>query len=380
MNNNVTNRSSISIEVIQGIFDSDGSFQVRFRKNNNNFFNYYISIVFCQSERNQNILYDILSFFNDQSKAVTAREQVISTSSKEYTSKSITLGITSNGRREMFAFWSTNPPIAQSKLNDWRIVNILNQVNSKNSNYLVLVNSCLEQKDHITSPRLANLALLGLRFRMHGSRYRQTELSNHYKTVKATDKEIAISQEICNKIMIPITNEQQQIQSNPSLLIDRLSDDYLLGYYIGDGCFMLQVSFVKNSKYVDNTVIHIHPQFTLTDCLESLPLLQAIKQKLNCGYICTYPTYLKYIVSSIEGNNIITNLWKTKSFPQPRRNQYDLMCEALLILEKKEHLIIREKLQRIIEIKWSMNEYTNFKKEGSLEIDTQKADDYFNNK
>ena len=383
MNNNVNNWIPSSIEIIQGFFVADGSFQVRMYKNQDNLFSYYVAIVFSQSERNESVLYGILSFLNDKTKTVTKRIHVGSTSDNVHNTRSITLSIGSHGGSKMFSFWETNPPIAVSKLNDFRIVSILSKVDSKKANHLIIVNDCLEQKDHITDLRIANLALLQLRYEMYAARNDvgdQRLIQEHYNSVRATKEEIEIAQEVCNNIMISIKKEQEAIKTNPSLLIERLSDYYLLGYYIGDGSFMLQVNFENNKAGVLNANVKVRIQFTLSDCLESTPVFQAIKEKLQCGQLQTYSTYLKYVISYADKVNIVVNLWKTKNLPQPRQNQYDLICEALSIVGKKEHLIKYESLQRLIEIKWSMNAYTNFKKKGSLEDDMQKADDYFKNR
>lgn len=127
----------------------------------------------------------------------------------------------------------------------------------------------------LQNEKVAGLALLFLRYCMFGKIKTNKNpnlkpIETYYKQLNVSKDEIAQSITIGKQLYEPIKQNFENHQKNI-----QISENYLLGYHIGDGSFWVQTTFGKECG-----TFRTQFAWSLTDCKENLPLLRAIKNKL----------------------------------------------------------------------------------------------------
>lgn len=384
-------------EVIRGFFDADGSFQVKIYHSVEKGISFHVNAIFTQKTENKDLLKGIVDSLYKKGKFKKITNRVIINDSsfsavsagvKSFEGSSFAVSFSSPAGQELLAEWEKQPPNAPTKLLDYRIARLLSsgiKVGLLPYFKINVVNDDLEDHfDLCDDPVTTALTFLYIRFQMYAAKNtkaKRTPIKEHYEFVKANNEQIERSIVIGEKLMANIRKEQQSIISNPSLLIPNITEDYLLGYHIGDGCFYIQTHFDKGKGPSFSMTF----TWTLTDCKENAPLLQAVKAKLESEgvFFVSYAAYSGYDRISVQRINDclkIVNRWKGKVLPLARQNQYDCFAEALRIYHTKEYQHDLKKAERLIELKWKINPSTLSKKKGSFEEDCKKVHAWFNNK
>nr|YP_764365.1 putative site-specific DNA endonuclease [Stigeoclonium helveticum]ABF60215.1 putative site-specific DNA endonuclease [Stigeoclonium helveticum] len=380
-----TKNSALSNKsVVQGFFDADGSFQAKVYSGKRKPISFHVNIIFSQREKE--VLAAVLNSLNSTSK-ISERE-IINDSGTESIGNSISLAFSNEAGQLLRKLWETNPPNAPTKYLDYCIAKILFQVSESSLNTAENVVNKLLPNLGLQDEKVAGLALLYLRYRMFGATKNNKNpklkpIEDYYELINATQDQIDQSISIGQQLYEPIKQSYESRQSNI-----QISKDYLLGYHIGDGSFWIQSTFGEECQS-----FRVNFSWSVTDCQENLPLLKAIKTKLeshNIAFpkskkgkesgIADYTTYSRLQISSLRACLKWVKLlgeWDWKDLPQVRQNQYDLFLEALEIYTLPNFRSDLSLLERIIHIKWSLNPHTNYKKKGSLEGDLEKVRTYF---
>ncbi len=378
-----------SVDIISGFFEADGSFQVKVHWGTLGNVTFHVNIEFTQKTENKEILTKIVTFVEKRIPEVLQRKRKVGITNRDITNTSGTLSsgssfvlsFSSEEGKYLLDMWEKNPPNAPTKLLNFRIACLLYEAGTVNA--LTVVNQNLSNNlDYCDDLLTAQLSLLWLRHQMYASETdvaRRETLEKGYEKAGATEEQIKKSTQIGEKLLVNIKQEQQQIESDPNLLVPRISDERLAGTHIGDGCFTVQTTFGKGT----------YPSFKMTfkwylvDCAANLPFLLAIQKKLEKRGVRTsltsYEGWSRLSINNLEGCKILTDCWKDVDFPPNRQKQYDCFCKMLDMYKAGKH---REELahaQELIRLKWQLNPGST-KKGGSLEEDLEKVEHWFYNR
>ncbi len=160
-------------------------------------------------------------------------------------------------------------------------------------------------------------------------------------------------------------------------MLANISDDYLLGFHMGDCSFHIQTEFGSNDKSFKGRF-----RWTLTDCAENIALLKAIqnnllKKGIKGLTIQSYGTYNRLTLSNKNSCLKIVKLWEGKPLPSVRLNQYNCFVEAINLYDLTRFRANLAQAERFIILKWIMNPGTNYKKDGDLNTDLIKIRNWF---
>lgn len=371
----------LNIDMVQGFFDADGSFEAKVYLGTQKPISFHVNIIFSQKETDvlQAVL-DTTAAHNSKGnslKKISART-IINLSGTQSIGNSISIAFSSNAGQNLLEVWKTQPPKAPTKFLDYSIAKILAEVSETQDSTAVGVVKKHLPNIVLQDEKVAGLALLWLRFRMYGKT--KDSRNPNLKPITSYYTELGVSQhQIDQSITI---GKQLYVGIEKALAMHianlTITDDYLVGYHIGDGSFSIQNIFeVKSFKAKFS--------WTVTDCAENLPLLKAIGSELKSKGVqfvglSGYTTYFKLRVSSIDGNQKLVNLWKGKILPQVRKNQYECFSKAIEIYTLPNFRNDLSLLEEFIRLTWRMNPGTTSKRAGSLEDDLVKIQHWFNNR
>jgi hypothetical protein len=377
----MTNSYHLNSETIQGFFDADGSFEAKVYLGTEKPISFHVNVIFSQKDK------DVLQSILDSTGAINTKgstlkkvseRQIENQSGTISIGNSISMAFSRIGAKQLLQFWQVNPPKAPTKFLDYRIACILSE--GSTSTALEVLKKYLPNNTVSNSEHMAGLSLLWLRFRMYGKvkdskNPNLIPIEEYYAKMNATQLEIDQSVVIGQQLYALIKHDMDSCGSKLSI-----SEDYLVGYHIGDGCFSIETQFGSNGSSFKANFF-----WSVTDCKDNYALLEAIKAKLevdgiNCNNIYDYKTYCKLSVTSIESCKQLVEKWKSKKLTKVRQNQYDCFAKALDMYCSADFREDLDKLEAFIRLKWVMNPGTNYKKKGSLNDDLVKVKTYFNNK
>lgn len=375
-----------SIDQMLGFFDADGSFEAKVRVGKQKPISFHVNVIF--SQKDEDVLQAVIDTLSVGTKTVSAR-QITNASGTQSIGRSISLAFSSTGGKTLLNAWATNPPKAPTKFLDYKIATILAEVSAtQNSTALGVVKKYLQPNSNVIpqDELTASLGLLWLRYQMFGKvksnkNPNLKKIEVFYHETGATQAQIDQSIKIGQELFEPIQQELQKHTAEllkPTSKLVNISDDYLLGYHIGDGSFQIQTEFLKN-----NTVFKSHFNWTLTDCNENKPLLEAVQHYLtNKGLqnisVEHKSTYVRLNLSNKSGCLALVQLWAGKSLPNTRLNQYDCFVKALNLYDRTNLKANLAQAEEFINLKWNMNPATNSKKSGALTKDLDNIRDWFN--
>jgi hypothetical protein len=389
-NANIDNNWLPHYDLIRGFFDADGSFQVKIYHGKIKRVSFAVNIIFGQQSANTEFLQQIINSLTSQID-INQIKFLPKMSNREITNLSGTLSYGTSFSiafsnplgQKMLEIWRENPPNSPSKLLDYRIAYLLFQI--KKIDALTLVNQNISDIDPCEDLFIAELALLWVRFQMYAAKNAKKNrilLDEHYQQLNATEIQIEQSRQFGQNIIKNILEEQNNIINNPTILIPKITREYLAGYYIGDGSFMM-VSKINTNNSINFSISF---SFSLTDCKENVPLLYAIKEKLKrenniLVNIFSYndSNYYKAVISRREDCQCLVEYWRNQTFPKFRKNQYDCFAEAITIYTSGKYYEDLRKAEKLIELKWSMAPNSRQKK-GSLNGDLINVRIWFNKK
>ena len=382
------------MDKITGIFDADGSFEAKVYCGRRKIISFHTNIIFSQKE--PDVLQTVLDATGSSNKI--SKRSIKNKSGSQSKGRSISLAFSSNGGQMLLKAWEKKPPKAPTKYLDYLIArNLFTLSQSCNASALDVVKTQLGP-DATVQPqdeKTASLALLWLRYRMYGKvkRGRHPKLKPieyYYSKVSATQAQIDQSVLIGKQLFEPIERAVNVGKHVASL--KGLTKDYLLGYHIGDGSFQIQTQFgpscgpfsIGERKGVKKKGNSFKAKFTwsLTDCKDNLPLLQAIDKDLQtkgfgAATITSYVTYNRLSLNNSKDCLRLVELWKGESLPNVRQNQINCFQEALKLYTSPGFRDDLALLERFIHLKWSMNPGTNKKKAGTLDKDLAMINNYF---
>lgn len=368
-----------SLDTIKGLFDADGSYEAKVYVGTQKPISFHVNIIFTQKHLNvlQAVIKSLITISGSGNPLkITSQRTTINQSGTTSISYSISIAFSNPMAKGLLGFWHNNPPKAPTKLLDFRIACILAEINKFTA--LQVVNKYLPNNS-IQNERIASLALLWLRFCMFGkvkdtANPKLIPIESYYSQLNATQAEIQQSVAIGQQLFAPIKQEW-----NASTLSSQVfSDDYLLGYHIGDGSFQITTEFGSNGRSFKGKFF-----WTVTDCTQNLALLESIQKQLGneniSSGIVDYGTWKRLTVTGIENCKKLAGRWKNKRLSSVRQNQYDCFNKALELYSVPTFRQDLVKLEDFIHLKWIMNPGTNTKKKGSEEEDLVKVRIYFNN-
>jgi hypothetical protein len=368
--------------VIRGIFDSDGSFEAKIYLAVDKPVSFYVNIIFPHKGISViEMILDKLGY--PPGSYISSREHILESGNiTESNSKSIAFS-NPTGQRLLTA-WQQNPPIAPTKFLDFQICLVLVQVNKVTA--LEVVNS-LCPGYNLQDLRIASFALMHLRYQMFGkvkenSNPNLLPIEEHYKTLKATPYEIQQATLFGNRLYEPIYADFVRHVNSISIS----NEAYFLGLHIGDGSFFFSTYF--NEK---GTSFKAGFGWNLSDCVQNRALLEAVKRFLESkGIVFTNSSFKKYknsiqliisTTSELKKFAALLEEWGAyDAFADVRKNQYTEFVEAMQLYLDPSFRNDFKKCSRFIELKWTMNSGTNYKKKGSLNDDMVKLKRWFDTK
>jgi hypothetical protein len=343
---------------------------------------FHVNIIFPQKDTSViEMIMDKLGY--PPGSFISSREHVLKSGNiTESSSKS--MAFSSPAGQRLLQAWQKNPPIAPTKYLDFRICLVLVQVNTRTA--LEVVNS-LCPGHNLQDLRIASFALMHLRYQMFGKvkdnkNPNLIPIEKHYADLEATPYEIIQATFFGNLMYAPIHADYVRHMSNISI-----SDEaYFLGLHIGDGSFFFTTYFNE-----EGTSFKAGFGMNLSDCVQNKALLEAVKQFLESkGIVFTKSALKKYqnsiqLIISTRGElekfvKLLEEWGAQKAFADVRQNQYKCFVEALQLYLDPSFRDDFEKCSRFIEIKWTMNPGTNYKKGGSLEEDIVKFERWYSTK
>lgn len=134
-----------------------------------------------------------------------------------------------------------------------------------------------------------------------------------------------------------------------------ISDDYLIGFIEGEGCFY--VSIVPSKETTSGwQVIHF---FKVSQNPRGLEVLEWLKTRLDCGYIkmnassLSKDKTLAYVVRNIDDlKEKVIPFFKNKLIV--KENDFKKFCQIIELVSNKQHLS-KDGVVKIIDISSSMN-------------------------
>lgn len=375
-------QASFFLNVIRGIFDSDGSFEAKIYLGTDKPVSFHVNIIFPQKDISViEMIMDKLGY--PAGSYISPREHKLKSGNiTQSSSKSIAFSNPAGQR--LLQAWQENPPIAPTKFLDFQICLVLVQVNTLTA--LEVVNS-LCPGYNLQDLRIASFALMHLRYQMFGkvkenSNPNLIPIEEHYENLKATPYEIEQATFFGNLLYEPIYADFVRHVNNISIS----NEAYFLGLHIGDGSFFFSTYF--NEK---GTSFKASFGWDLSDCIQNKPLLEAGKHFLESKGIVFTNSALKEYNNSIQLNISTTSElqkfaqfleeWGANdAFPDVRQNQYTCFVEALQLYLDPSFRDDFKKCSRFIELKWTMNPGTNYKKKGSFQDDMVKLQRWYNTK
>jgi len=153
-----------------------------------------------------------------------------------------------------------------------------------------------------------------------------------------------------------------------------ISDDYIMGFVEGEGCFSIAIGKDidrkprkggKKAAWKKPALgIRVKPTFRVTAAEDENAVLYAIKERFGIGSIYTQQRkgnssrnkrpVTHYYVQSFKDLQIIEDFFKNKTFYTSKGNSFKLWQECLEIIKNKGHLT-KEGLLRICELRDKMN-------------------------
>lgn len=138
----------------------------------------------------------------------------------------------------------------------------------------------------------------------------------------------------------------------------KLNPNYISGLVDGEGCFCIVISRHKTKKLGFDARL----TFEIEMIIEDKPLLERLKETLNCGRIYTlnYTRYgwrphTKFAIHRFEDiKRIVVPFFKKYQLQSKKKKDFDYFCQAVKIFENKEHLS-SEGIKRLKEIQSKMN-------------------------
>ena len=366
---NRVNLWSPTLEMVLGLFDADGSFQVKIYHGIQNNISFHVNIVFTQKAENKDVLQSVLNTLEAKNSIISKR-QILNQSGTKSSGSSICLAFSNKASKQLLEKWKIKPPAAPTKCLDYFIAKILFEASKKNC--VTIINSYFKN-NHVKNKRVAEFVLIWLRYKMSFAQKlkpQQTSIEIHYEKMKGSQEEINNGIIIGKKIL---TQLKQKVLKNNSNLINSITEGRLLGYMIGDGSFMIQTQFSTNNSFKATFC------WTLTDCKENFPLLNTIRNKLISEGIADYVgidfynnSYYRLRVGGIKNCKRLINRWENVSLPRERKNQFDCFSKALILYTSNNFRSNENLMKEFIRLKWRMNVHTNYKKKGSIEKDFHK--------
>jgi hypothetical protein len=238
-------------QLIRGFFDADGSFQAKIYHGNQKQISFHVNMVFTQKTDNKSLLEGVVNYLhNNGGKSIDSSRfskitdrVIINDSGESFGGSSVCIAFSNPAGQHLLKVWQKHPPNAPTKLLDYRIACQLYR--ARKVGVLSVVNEILRNPSEICEDTLtAGLALLYLRFQMYAAKntkVKRTSIKDHYDIVNASKEQVNKSIVIGEKLMSKIREEQQLIAAKPSLLIPRITEDYLLGYHIALQAVKVQV-------------------------------------------------------------------------------------------------------------------------------------------
>jgi hypothetical protein len=260
-----------SLDVIAGLFDSDGSFGVKTYIGKEGV-KFHTNITYSQELLKRDALYGLLLYMGVESEVkISTRNVPSKITGTISTGTRISLAFSSDSGQVLLNRWATIPPCAPSKILDYNIATLLTQLSSVKAD--VLINRYVNQ-NIVTDTPIAELACLWLRTKMSGVQRdvkNKKPLKEYYLKLSATkgeiQKSVVIAKTVFEKMQKTIDNQNAQIEQ-------RLTEDYIVGYFIGDGSFSFSHSFNENGN------LKFTSAFTITDSVQNFALLKATSKFL----------------------------------------------------------------------------------------------------
>jgi len=150
-----------------------------------------------------------------------------------------------------------------------------------------------------------------------------------------------------------------------------LSNDYILGFVEGEGCFSITIGKNicraprmnpgKRLNIKNPYLFTVKPSFRITNCEANRAVLDEIKETLGVGNVYVQKNadsrkqnaahfYTKSFAECLK----VRDIFKELSFRTKKGEDFAIWCKCLEIMEKKEHLS-KEGLLRICELRDQMN-------------------------
>lgn len=372
------------LNVICGIFDSDGSYEAKLSFGTEKPVSFHVNIIFPQKDASViEMIMDKLGY--PPGSFISSRVHTLeSGNTTESSSKSF--AFSSPAGQILLRTWQNSPPIAPTKFLDYQICRVLAQVNTISA--LEVVNS-LCPGYNLVDLRIASFALMHLRYQMFGKVKENKNpnlipIEQHYANLNATSYEIQQATFFGDLLYAPIHADFVRHVNNISIQ----NEAYFLGLHIGDGSFFY-------STYFNDEGTSFKAQFgwNLSDCVQNKPLLEAVQQFLESKGIVFTKGAIKKNENSVQLTlSTMKELQKFTKFMEKsgareafantlvRKNQYALFLEGMQLYFDPTFRDDFAKCSRFIEIKWTMNPGTNYKKKGTFEEDQVHLERWYSTK
>lgn len=143
-----------------------------------------------------------------------------------------------------------------------------------------------------------------------------------------------------------------------------MDNHYIAGFVDGEGSFHIAFQRSKDVKIGWQAV----PEFHINQNWSSKDVLEAIRERLGCGYIKSNhaksardKTFVYVVRNRQDLLEKVIPFFETHRLHTEKRKDFEKFCSVVQMMERNEHLS-KEGFSKIVQIAYSMNAHGRYRK------------------
>jgi len=149
---------------------------------------------------------------------------------------------------------------------------------------------------------------------------------------------------------------------------ERLDPNWIVGFVDGEGCFHVAISKLPGMTLGWQVL----PEFRIVQHQRDVKLLNRIKEYFGFGKVCkNHGDRQEFRVRGMVNLNKLVMFFKNYPLKTLKKNDFEIFCTVLKLMEKKEHLTV-DGLEKIANLASLMNRKVQRNLESS-ETECQKS-------
>lgn len=217
------------------------------------------------------------------------------------------------------------------------------------------------KNNNLRSDKVGNVAALILTYKMTNESQRDPSSVQRKKVktfyywiqhLKPTVQEFKYGKILARNLLAAIELEENQLRYSLTQNKCKLSNDYIVGYFIADGSLTISIDLKAPFKNFS-----AEPEFTVKECAYSKDILQAFLYKFGGGSVISDSKRDAYAFYKLTGwgrnLELIVPIFSRYALPKSRQVQFKAFSKACHMAVKGQHLT-RSGFERFLKIVWPM--------------------------